>query len=126
MYLVADVEKYESSLEPTECLRRIQAASELQKLFSELEVSLFSELVDGNIPAKGFQRYIDSLPLSLKKSFRIPLDRDVGDDTKGYLIDLFHFLNANLWNFFDHEVLTSVINRFGSSGLQSSVKKYIF
>lgn len=127
--MVADLhneEDYESSLEPIEYLRGIQAVSELQKSFSELEVCLLNEIMDGHIPAKEFQSYISTLPLSLKNS--AALNRDISEfqDTKGYLNDLFHFLNANLWNFFDHKVLTSAISKFGSINNQESVEKYIF
>lgn len=113
-------------MEPTLYFSGIHTVSELQRVFSDVTVSLLRHL--SNIKAEEFRSYVALLPLSLNT-------RKISTTMKAYmgqiedikcLTDLFHYLDANLWNFFDHQVLKCIIDEFGSEDIRETMKSYIY
>ncbi len=106
-------------------MSEIQAASELRETFSDLAVSLIKELVEKHTSAEEFRKSIATLPLSLNKKTTLPINNVDQIENLMLLTDLFHLLNANIWNFFDYQVLEYVIDKFGSDAIQDTMSQFI-
>ena len=112
-------------MEPTLYISGIHTVSELQRVFSDLTFSLLKHL--STIKAEEFRSYVAKLPLSLSKrevSTTMKPDMSQIEDFT-CLTNLYHYLDANLWNFFDHHVLKYIIDEFGSEDISAMMKNYI-
>lgn len=119
MWVILD----EDAVEPT---ANIQEISDLRESFSKLAFSFCNELVVTRTHAEDFRKHVAALPLSLNSRINFPISKSIDDvENLNTLTNLFYLLNANVWNFFDYQVLQYVITKFGSDAIQGSMREYI-
>ena len=119
-------EECESTNEPLESCSAIQAGSELRESFCNMAALLLRHLIENNTSAEKLRKHIAALALSLSSKTNVPIKQGV-DQVENImnLSDLFHYLNANIWNFFDYHLLKYVIHQLGGDLENDLIKRYI-